>query len=62
MLEGLFQPLHLLIIALVLAVPLAIGICMFFAVLRLFRIDKSLKAILAELQAQRKNQESSRSS
>jgi hypothetical protein len=55
MFEGLFQPLHILIIVLVLAVPLAVGIYMLFAVSRLFRIDKSLKAILAELQAQRRS-------
>jgi ABC-type Na+ efflux pump permease subunit len=55
MLEGLFQPLHLLIIALTLAVPLAVGTCMFLAVFRLFSVDKSLKAILAELQAQRRS-------
>jgi ABC-type phosphate transport system permease subunit len=55
MFEGLFQPLHLVIIAFVLAVPLAAGICMFLAVYRLFSVDKSLKAILAELQAQRRS-------
>lgn len=55
MFEGLFQPRHLLIMAWLLIEPLALVICTYLAVRSLLRIDRSLKAILAELQAQRRN-------
>jgi hypothetical protein len=41
--------------ALVFIEPLAIVICVFLTVRSLLRIDRSLKAILAELQAQRRS-------
>jgi hypothetical protein len=55
MIEGLLQPKHLLIIASLFIEPLALVICIFLAIRSLLRIDKSLKAILAELQAQRRS-------
>lgn len=54
MFEGLFQPMHLLIVALITVATLLTPVCVLWILLRLFRIDKSLKAILAELQLQRK--------
>jgi hypothetical protein len=52
MIEGLFQPRHLMLIALMLIEPVALVICVFLVVRSLLSIDKSLKAILAALQAQ----------
>jgi hypothetical protein len=54
MVEGLFQPSHLwtiLMLALLVAEPLVVVICLFLVVLRLSRIDKSVRGVLAELQA-----------
>jgi len=52
--EGLFQPMHLLLIVSMIAVYLVPGICLLLTIFRLFSIDKSLKAILAELKLQRR--------
>ena len=54
MIEGLFQPRHLMLMALLLIEPVAIVICVFLAIRSLLSIDKSLKAILAALQAQQR--------
>jgi hypothetical protein len=55
MFEGLFQPRHLPITASLLLELLALVICAYLAVRSLLGIDRSLKAILAELQTQRRN-------
>jgi len=55
MIEGLFQPRHLLIIGWLLIEPLALVICIFLVVRSLLSIDKSLKWILAELQARQRS-------
>jgi hypothetical protein len=55
MTEGLFQPQHLLLMALLLIEPLALVLCIFLVVRSLLSIDRSLKSILAELQAHQRS-------
>ena len=55
MFEGLFQPVHLLIIALVAIEAFLVPVCVFLLLLKVIRIDSSLKAVLTELQLQRKD-------